>query len=501
MSTELPSSWLEVAIKDVLEIRNGYAFKSADYQEDGIFLVRQTNLNEGRVTKDNARYLPENYLEEYEGYTIEKGDLLIGMSGSIGDVSEYKLDEIALQNQRTGLFKFLISNKFLKKYVQYYLTHIEQNLKNKSKGVAVQNISATEIESFDLPLPPIKEQQRIVDKIEKLFSKIDDGIKSLQKLKKQLHNYRQTVLKAAVEGKLTQEWREENRDSLESADQLLERLLEEHRERWEEQYRKKYEDKGKDLPKNWKSRYSEPESPDESDLNDLPSGWRWITMEQLADVETGATPLRGETEYWENGTIPWITSSVVNQSKVKSADEYTTQKALKETNIKYFPKGTIVMAMYGEGKTRGKFTELEIKATTNQACAGIITQDTGSVVKPFLKLFLKYNYERIRLKASGGVQPNLNLGIIRSIDLPLPPLKEQQEIVGRVERILSVIDQHKKLVKTELKRASKIKQSILKKAFKGNLVPQNQDDEPASELLKRINSEGDKVDQQVEMGL
>jgi type I restriction enzyme S subunit len=350
-------------------------------------------------------------------------------------------------------------------------------------------------------LPPYNEQKRIAEKIEELFSKIDNGIQSLRKVKKQLNHYRQSVLKAAVEGKLTQEWREENRDSLESADQLLEHILQERRERWEEQYRKKYEDKGKDLPKNWKSRYSEPESPDESDLNELPSGWRWITIEQLADVETGATPLRSESEYWENGTIPWITSSVVNQSKVKSADEYTTKKALKETNIKYFPKGTIVMAMYGEGKTRGKFTELDIEATTNQACAGIITQDTGRIVKPFLKLFLKYNYERIRLKASGGVQPNLNLGIIRSIDLPLPPLKEQQEIVGRAERILSVIEQHENVVNTELKRASKIKQSILKKAFQGNLVYQDPDDEPAGELLRRINSEGENVDQQVEMGL
>jgi len=123
--------------------------------------------------------------------------------------------------------------------------------------------------------------------------------------------------------------------------------------------------------------------------------------------------------------------------------------------------------MYGEGRTRGKCSELMIRATTNQAIAAISTHD---YLRGYLKLFLMKNYEDIRKTASGGVQPNLNLGIVKAIEVPLPPPAEQHRIVAEVERRLSVVEELEAVVDANLKRAERLRQSILKLAFEGRLV-------------------------------
>jgi type I restriction enzyme S subunit len=145
--------------------------------------------------------------------------------------------------------------------------------------------------------------------------------------------------------------------------------------------------------------------------------------------------------------------------------------------------------MYGEGKTRGKVSELRIEATTNQACAGIIFDEIASKSKPFVKIFFEKNYDAIRRESSGGVQPNLNLTKIRTTEVPLPPLVEQNRIVAEVERQLSVVDALEETVSANLIRAERMRQAILKKAFEGRLVEQLPEDGDARELLERIGTE------------
>ena len=221
----------------------------------------------------------------------------------------------------------------------------------------------------------------------------------------------------------------------------------------------------------------------------MPDGWCYCNVEQLAYVETGATPKKGNKLYYENGSIPWITSTAVNQDPINDFQSLITEKALRETNVKVFPKRTLILAMYGEGKTRGSVSELNIEAGTNQACAGLICEHLPYEIKCFLKLFLKYNYNLIRLESSGGVQPNLNLGIVKKTILPLPSTEEQNEIVDRINDIFSQIDALEKWCATELARSGMLRQSILRAAFSGELVPQDPEDEPASELLARIQAE------------
>ena len=194
-----------------------------------------------------------------------------------------------------------------------------------------------------------------------------------------------------------------------------------------------------------------------------------VKLGEVAEINTGSTPKRGNKEYWENGNIPWITSGETNNQYITKATEYITSKAVAETNCKIITKGSLVIAMYGEGKTRGKCAELSIDATTNQALASITFTDSR-ICKTFAKWFFEKNYEDMRMLSSGGVQPNLNLGIIKKMILPLPPLPEQQRIVAEIESRLSACESMEQSITQSLAQAEVLRQSILKKAFSGELV-------------------------------
>jgi type I restriction enzyme S subunit len=182
----------------------------------------------------------------------------------------------------------------------------------------------------------------------------------------------------------------------------------------------------------------------------------------LAEVGTGATPKRDKAVYWNDGDVPWVTSSVVNGDYVDAASEFVTKLALAETNLTLYPVGTLLLAMYGEGKTRGKCAELRIPATTNQALAAL---QVAAPVRGYVRQFLELNYEEMRKVASGGVQPNLNLSLVRAVCVPLPPLAEQVRIVAEVDRHLSIVRGVEAEVDTNLRRVQALRQATLLKAF------------------------------------
>lgn len=374
-----------------------------------------------------------------------------------------------------------ISNNF----ISYVLksAEIQTQLIGLCGSTAQQAIYLRDIRKIYVPLPPLLEQQAIVSKIEQLFSDLDNGIENFKKAQELLKIYRQAVLKNACEGKLVPTEAElarlEGRD-YEPADVLLARILGERREKW-----------------NGKGKYKEPEAPDTNGLLELPKGWDWANVEQIAIVGTGATPLTSKKEYYENGSIPWITSSALNELYIIEPSKFVTEMALQETNLSLYPKHTILVAMYGEGKTRGKCSELLIEATTNQAIAALVLDGTSGGCRSFLKNFLIKNYDNTRMQSFGGVQPNLNLGLVKKIIFPLPPLAEQHRIVTEVERRLSICDNMEATIAESLQKAESLRQSILKKAFEGKLLNEKEleevrnapDWEPAEKLLERIKAE------------
>ena len=193
---------------------------------------------------------------------------------------------------------------------------------------------------------------------------------------------------------------------------------------------------------------------------------RSAKISDLAYVGTGATPLTSNPSYYGGG-IAWVTSSKINDGNIYAPSEYITEKAISKTNCKVYPPHTLLVAMYGEGKTRGKCAELMIPAATNQALAAIELHENTEQFRNYVKWFLVFNYQLIRRKASGGVQPNLNLGSIKNITIPIFNDDDQVRIVSEIESRLSACDSIEKIVDAALQQAESMRQSILKKAFEG----------------------------------
>lgn len=195
---------------------------------------------------------------------------------------------------------------------------------------------------------------------------------------------------------------------------------------------------------------------------------KFLKIKDFANVGTGATPLKTRQDYY-NGDIAWVSSGKVNDKKIYTPTAYITEKALEETNCSVYPAHTIVVAMYGEGKTRGQCAELMIDAATNQALAAIVLQDNAVICKDFLLWFLTFNYEELRRKAAGGVQPNLNLNLVKTISVPYCDMDTQMKIISEIESKLTVCENIEKTVNDALIQADAMRQSILKKAFEGSL--------------------------------
>lgn len=211
----------------------------------------------------------------------------------------------------------------------------------------------------------------------------------------------------------------------------------------------------------------------------------WCKLDDIAYVGTGATPLTACKYYYENGNIAWINSSSTKVPFIAKASNFITQKAIEETNCLVYPKGTLVIAMYGEGKTRGQISELLIDAATNQACAAV--RPYSEATKKYLKLFFEGNYLHIRALAEGGNQQNLSVGKIQNYEIPLPPLDEQKRILDKAKELLLQIDNIEVGKNVCQKYINQAKSKVLDLAIHGKLVSQDPNDESAIELLKRIN--------------
>lgn len=207
---KIPNNWCWTYFKDIFYIENGYAFKKIDYKKEGIPLVRISNIENGIVNINECIYV--NKLEKNEEkYVIEKGDLLIALSGATtGKNGVYYLDEIAYLNQRIGNIKIKNKEKVLNEYRNYYIALKNEDILNLAYGGAQPNISPKVIEFISIPLPPIKEQQRIVNRIESLFAKLDRAKELIENTLAQFEENKMAILHKAFTGELTVKWRKEN---------------------------------------------------------------------------------------------------------------------------------------------------------------------------------------------------------------------------------------------------------------------------------------------------
>ena len=357
---------------------------------------------------------------------------------------------------------------------------------NMTGSAGQLRVATTWLSDALIPVAPATEQTRIVAKLEELLSDLDAGVAELKAAQKKLAQYRQSLLKAAVEGALTAAWRTQHQPT-ETGAQLLQRILQERRARWEARQLAKFAEQGKTPPKDWQKKYPEPVQPDTSGLPELPQGWVWSSIGQCFQVAVGATPSRKEPAYW-NGAIPWVSSGEVRFCHITATKEQITEDGLLNSSTQINPVGSVLLGMIGEGKTRGQVAILDVEAANNQNCAAIWVSET-EIPPEYVYCWLWSQYEQTRRGSSGNNQPALNKSIVERICLPLAPvdeLKETMRVVdGELERILEQVA----AIDHALQQSTAQRQNILRAAFSGQLVPQDPHDKPASALLERIRAE------------
>ena len=320
----------------------------------------------------------------------------------------------------------------LNKYLYYYLlspTFMSfANARDKAKGVAYPAIGEKDFFNGIIALPPIEEQHRIVAKIEELLPYVDRYTAAYEKLEqfnaKFPEDMKKSILQYAIQGKLVEQRPEEG------TGEELYRQIQTEKQRLIKEGKIKKE---KPLPE-----IVEDEIP-----FDIPESWKWVRVGNVFNVGTGMTPLKTEVKFYQNGTIPWVTSSLTSQRYIADAETKITEYALENTSLAIYPAHTLIVAMYGQGKTRGQVSELLIDATVNQACAALGNIVVDKCLVSYTYYFFLFNYEMLRKKAEGTSQPNLNVGKIKETLIPLPPLAEQKRIVAKLEEILPLCERLK----------------------------------------------------------
>ena len=215
---------------------------------------------------------------------------------------------------------------------------------------------------------------------------------------------------------------------------------------------------------------------------EVPESWVWTTLGEVGTWQSGGTPSRSNKTYY-GGNIPWLKTGDLNDGLISDIPESITEEAVANSSAKINPTGSVLIAMYGA--TIGKLGILTFPATTNQACCACI--EFNAIIQLYLFYFLLSQRNEFIAKGGGGAQPNISKEIIVNTFIPLPPLSEQQRIVMEIEKWFALIDQieqSKVNLQTIIKQA---KSKILDLAIHGKLAPQDPNDEPAIELLKRIN--------------
>lgn len=357
-------------------------------------------------------------------------------------------------------------------------------------GTAVQSIEFPSLKRILIPLPPSPEQARIADARDKLFSDLDAGVAALERAREKLKPYRASVLKAAVEGALTADWREQHPHA-EPASELLKRILVERRRRWEEDRLAKFKATGQETPNNWKTRDKEPVAPDTKDLPSLPEGWCWGTIEQVGEVRLGRQ--RAPQHHHGDHMRPYLRVANVYEDRLDPRDVKSMNFTPEEFVAYALRVGDILL---NEGQSpelvgRPAMYRGEIPGCCYQKTLLRFRASPGVDARYALIAFRACLHNG-RFRRSSSITTSIaHLAAERfaGIEFPLPLLAEQEAIVEAVEDQLSVIDHLELDIDAKLKSAQALRQAILRYAFAGKLVPQDPSDEPASELLKRIAAE------------
>ena len=477
------ATWERVPLAEVAAILNGAPFDSALFSTtEGMPLVRIRDVTTGQTNT--------YYTGTYEdAYLVHQGDLLVGMDGDFN--SGFWGPKTALLNQRVckiSPIEPFYDKRLLALALPGYLAAINAN----TPSVTVKHLSSRTIGEIGLPLPPAAEQTRIVAKLEELLSDLEAGVAELKAAQKKLAQYRQSLLKAAVEGALTAEWRTQHQPT-ETGAQLLQRILQERRARWEARQLAKFAEQGKTPPKDWQKKYPEPVQPDTTDLPELPQGWVWASLDQLAlDSSYGTSVKCG---YESQGASVLRIPNVIARKLVLDDLKFASQPLDLHKSEYLAPGDILVVRTNGSVSLVGRAAEVTEPLPGDFYFASYLLRVRcleTSVVHRWVSALLASRQGRSWIEsraASSAGQHNLSLSTLLTIPIPLPPIVEQAEAMNALEAVLLSVSEQEQFLDKSLQQSTAQRQNILRAAFSGQLVAQDPHDEPASVLLERIRAE------------
>ncbi|TBR56551.1 hypothetical protein B4U84_29215 [Westiellopsis prolifica IICB1] len=375
------------------------------------------------------------------------------------------------------LFYSVVSDKFIRK------------ISSTMDGTLYPAVTDTDVTSAAIVIPPLNEQRRIVAKIEALKARSQRVKEELEDIPQLLDQFRQSVLAAAFRGDLTADWREQN-SNVEPAEVLFEKI-QEKRKKWYEEECRKAEEEGRKKPKD--SRKNKKSTHTSIEINDIPDTWSIARLEDISYLVTDGTH---QTPKYQTEGVPFLSVKNVRPFVVKDEDiKFISEKEYQEINARCNPeKGDILYTKVGATFGYAAINQLDYSFSIFVSLA---------LIKPVNPYFSSQYAEAImnseivfsqaRQRVTGIGTPDLHLIEIRDFRIPLPPLEEQQEIVNRVHTFLKVVNRIEQQYQQAKANLDQLDQSILAKAFRGELVPQDPDDEPASVLLEHIRAERAKL--------
>lgn len=384
----------------------------------------RTGKKDANHAKENGQYRFYTCSADYsmaDTYSFEGESIIVPGNGDIGLVFYY--DGKFEAYQRTYVVNcFEMNVKYL--YYYFYYKWRDQNI-YKQFGTAIPYVRMANFEEFEIPLAPLEEQKRIVDIIEKQFAKLDESKDLIQKSLDSFAERKSAILHKAFTGELTEKWRQYNGVEYNPTKSLL---------------------------------------------------------KNCCQISSGGTPSRKHPEYYE-GNIPWIKTGEIDWNDIYDAEEHINEVAVKNSSAKCYEPEVVLVAMYGMGVTRGRAAILKVTAATNQAVC--VLKPNQYLSNRYLYYYFMCYYWDIREQAVGGNQLNLSGTIIGQLQILIPSLEEQAEIVRILDSIFEKEDKSKELIYM-LDKIGEMKKSILARAFRGELGTYNPTDEPAIDLLKSI---------------
>lgn len=479
----LPSNWIEVNLKEISNsIQYGYTASSTN-DPIGPRFLRITDIQDNKVIWDKV---PFCIIEEdkKKRYQLKVGDLVFARTGATVGKSYLLKGHVPESVFASYLIKVELNNRISNEFVYYFFQSFEywKQITEGQVGIGQPNVNGTKLSNLLVPLPPLPEQSAIVGKIEQLFSELDNGIANLKLAQEQLKVYRQAVLKQAFIGELTRKWREEQ-TNLPDVDGLLEEILKE-----KERYAKENKIRKKSI-----KNLSEDEI---LELQRLPIGWKWVRLGEVS-YQIGDVDHKMPKDH-PNG-IPYVaTKDLTNNFRIDFSTAKTISNAdYNELSSKIKPeKGDIIFPRYG---TIGKniLVDFDKDFLVSYSCA--IIKNITKLMNPtfvYQYLFSPDIKIEIRKYTRETTQANVGIASIEMFIFPLCSLLEQQAVVTEIETRLSVCDKLEQDITDALEKAEALRQSILKQAFEGKLLSEQEltavrndpEWEPAEALLAKIKS-------------